>query len=1263
MKKIVLLLAIFAISVSCMDKYEDTLQELGERVDKLEQKIPTIDQQIESIKESISLLEEADKALKAKDEELSNADRNLEKLISELKQYVNNEINATKSWAEASLFTLQKYNSAVSALARLEQSIASDKNAASQEISDAVSALRTSFQRWVGEQLAGHYSIAKADAEFDALRKSIEAGDEKLQGEIDDLQTAIAKSATDLTEAYQKAIEEAINDHNGVITAALNEELGEVNKRLDEELVAINAKLTALEAQIGKNAEDIAKLLARIQSISYIHKYADGKATMRQLGDLRHAVLQFEVTPKECVAGLSATWKDAMSAKGVCIIDDYKEFEEDMPILKFEADEENGIISVTISGENLPDWTFVEKPEIQVILTISDGTTAFTTDYISMAIRDYGGYDELIIPNNEIWYITSDEQPITIESNTSFNTKVLSNTYDNGFGRIVTDGEITSLAYNAFADPDLLSVNIPDSVADIEDGAFLSKSIIEFKGKHASNDGNYISVNNRLISVVAGLTTFEVPEHITSIGNSAFSVCTSLTSVTIPDSITEIGGSAFEGCTSLKDTYVNITDLAAYATSNPMHEIGSNIHLLIDGKELTELVIPESVIEIGDYAFYGCTSLKSVTIPDSVTKIGGSAFSGCTSELIINNKIIETNYSGNNCPTYNSEGWLYGSKFTKLTIGDGVTSIGGWAFYGCTSLASVTIPNSVTSIGERAFRDCTSLTSVTIPDSVTSIGDYAFYGCTSLTSITIPRSVTSIGDYAFRNCGLTSITIPGSVTEIGYNAFYGCCFEKDKFVNNSSLDAEQNGYWGAKIYGEILSDGLIIVDNTVVDCRTNAISVTIPDGVTSIGKSAFKDCTSLTSVTIPNSVTSIEGSAFYNCTSLASVTIPNSVTSIGDYAFYGCTSLTSIAIPDSVTSIGDYAFYGCTSLTSIAIPDSVTEIGGNAFAYCTSLTSITIPNSVTSIGIYAFYECTGELIINSKIVNNNYNSNNRPSEHGWLAGAKFTSLTIGDSVTSIGIYAFYRCTSLTSVTIGNSVTSIGDSAFYGCTSLASVTIPDSVTKIGEYAFYECSSLTSITIPNSVTSIGNYAFYECTGELIINNKIIETNYTYENSPRETWLDGAKFTKLTIGDGITKIGGSAFYECSSLRSITIPDSVTSIGSGAFYRCTSLRSITIPDSVTSIGSGAFFGCVSLTSITIGNSVTSIGGSVFSGCSSLTSITIGNSVTLIGDTAFHECSSLRSITIPDSVTSIGGAAFRDCTSLTSVTIGHSVTSIGNHA
>ena len=298
-----------------------------------------------------------------------------------------------------------------------------------------------------------------------------------------------------------------------------------------------------------------------------------------------------------------------------------------------------------------------------------------------------------------------------------------------------------------------------------------------------------------------------------------------------------------------------------------------------------EVVLPKSLKEIGDYAFYICYNLVSVNIPVGVTSIGKSAFDGCRSLTSVHITDlaawcnIDFGDSALSGPHHNL--YLNGELVTDLVIPNSVTSIGRYAFCGCKSLTSITIPNSVTSIGKYAFKGCSSLTSVAIPNSVTSIGVAAFYKCSSLTSVAIGNSVTRIELWAFSGCSsLTSITIPDSVTMLGEVTFEGC----------SSLT-----------------------------------SVTIPDSVTMLRKETFEGCSSLTSVTIPNSVINIRKRAFYSCKSLTSITIPNSVTSIGDEAFYDCESLTSVTIENKKgkVAIGENAF---PSNTKINYPTLLTKL-------------------------------------------------------------------------------------------------------------------------------------------------------------------------------------------------------------------------------------------------------------------------------------------------------------------------------------------------
>ena len=355
----------------------------------------------------------------------------------------------------------------------------------------------------------------------------------------------------------------------------------------------------------------------------------------------------------------------------------------------------------------------------------------------------------------------------------------------------------------------------------------------------------------------------------------------------------------------------------------------------------------------------------------------------------------------------------------------------------------------------------------------------------------------------------------------------------------------------------------------------------------------------------------------------------------------------------------------------IVIPDTVvskkvsykvTSIGESAFANCKSLTSISIPNSVTSIGDYAFYLCSSLTSIEVNANNQNYASidgvlyNKDVTTLICCPGGK-TSITIPNSVTSIGSSAFRYCTSLTSITIPNSVTLIGDWAFYNCSSLTSITIPNSVTSIGDWAFQSCSSLTSINISKSVINIGKEIFRHCKSLTTI--VVDENNQVYDSrdncnaiihTATNTLICGC--CKTNIPNSVTNIGNSAFECCPSFTAITIPDSVTSIGEYAFFNCTGLTSIIIPNSVTSIGRSAFYYCAKLTSITIPNSVISIGAYAFSSCTKLTSITIPNSVISIGKGAFDGCTKLTSITIPTSVTNIDLCVFLNCPSLTSIIV-----------
>jgi hypothetical protein len=435
---------------------------------------------------------------------------------------------------------------------------------------------------------------------------------------------------------------------------------------------------------------------------------------------------------------------------------------------------------------------------------------------------------------------------------------------------------------------------------------------------------------------------------------------------------------AFQGCIGLANIEVDSNNLTYTSVGGVLYDKNQTTLIQCPAGKSGSYTIPNSVTNIGNDAFAGCSGLTSVTIGSGVASIGYGAFAGCSG---LANIEVDPNNLG-----YSSVGGvLYNKAQTTLILCPAGKS------------GSYTIPNSVTSIGNEAFAGCSSLTSVGIPASVTSIGNYAFYGCSGLTHFVFTGNAPTLEEESFFGVPI-SATVRYSSASTGWGATFGGLTAVADYLDVLTYSTANNQ---VTITGYTGTGGVVIIPASIGGAP-----------VTAIGENAFLGSSSLSSVTIPASVTSIGLGAFSGCSGLTSVSIPAVVTSIGSYAFYGCSGLTSVSIPAGVTSIGSYAFQGCIGLTSVSIPAGVTSIGSYAFYGCSRLTSVTIPTSVTSIGLGAFSGCSS-----------------------------LTSVTIPDSVTSIGGSAFAGCSNLASLSIGSGITSIGNDAFAGCSGLPRVMIP------------------------------------------------------------------------------------------------------------------------------------------------------------------------------------------------------------------------------
>lgn len=717
---------------------------------------------------------------------------------------------------------------------------------------------------------------------------------------------------------------------------------------------------------------------------------------------------------------------------------------------------------------------------------------------------------------------------------------------------------------------------VPASVTEIGNYAFYNcNSMVQMviQGNGLQTIGDYA-----FYGCTALQTPLDLPNSVVSTGRYSFYGCNHIPSLTIGEGMSSIGEYAFWNCPAMVTVNFNSvncenmkTRTGAGTNANPYIDysvfnngteaggatpittlnIGANVtnipnYAFYNSPNATHnLVLPEGLAHIGNSAFYNGGFSGDLTIHDQTQTVGSEAFYGCVNFTSLS---LGAQTTGDKA--------FYGcSNLALLTIGEGATSIGGYAFWNCPSLATVhfNAVNCTTMNTASAYSvfnvgttngDETPITSLIIGANVTNIPDFAFYNSPNAANeLPLPNSLTNIGQYAFYNCSsLTgSLLIPNAVTSIGQYAFYDCSgFNGTLTLSNSLSQINQYTFHGCSGFNGTLvipNSVLTIANNAFEDCSGFTGHLSLHDALTTIGKSAFYGCSSLAELTIGQGVVTIDGSAFWNCPQLQTVHFNavncTAMNTNSQYSVFnsganngGATAIVTLSIGENVKRIPDYAFRNSVNATSdIIIPDATTYIGTYAFFGFRS-PLLTIGEGVQSIGEYAFWYCPLLQTVN-------YNAVNCTQMYTRTGQGTNASPYVYYAVFSSNINASGDAPILT-LNIGKHVQTIPDYAFKGCSSINNkLLFPNVLTSIGVQSFYDCNSIIGdLVLPNSVTSLGEYAFYNChdfDGSLIIGSGIQTIN-------QYTFADCSGFTgALIIGRSVSSIGAYSFRNCSAFSTV--------------------------------------------------------------------------------------------------------------------------------
>lgn len=637
-----------------------------------------------------------------------------------------------------------------------------------------------------------------------------------------------------------------------------------------------------------------------------------------------------------------------------------------------------------------------------------------------------------------------------------------------------------------------------------------------------------------------------------------------------------------------------------------------------------DVILPQGITTIGNYAFATCGSLERINIPEGITTIGAWAFreDRCLLNVVLPSTLTRIGDSA----------FSYCTSITEMHIPDN-TELSDYALCGCESLTDLVLPASMTYIPRSLLDSCYSLTALNIPSGVTGTDWHVFAYLTKMTSISFSANMTSIGADAFDGCtALTDVYFDGTkaqADQIQISSGNDIIFDVRWHCSDGTFDGvgPTSGSCGPNLTWE-LEDGILTISGTgemnftSIPWETNKKKITkviLPDGITSV--TGFNECINLKTINLPEGITTIQGEAFRMCSQLENVKLPSTLIYIGTGAFMNCTSLTEFIMPDSVTNLDSYALCNCSSLTNVHLSEKLAICDWSALTTCSSLETIDIPDGITGISWGFMSSCNSlkaiRLPSSVQSINAGAFSGDNLLEEVFFDGTKAQAdaINIGEDNGNL-LFALWHCTDGDFQGIGPTEGQCGDSSTW---------------KLENGTMY-------------INGTGNMWDY------------YDSNIPWESHKKE-------ITKAVIADGITRIGSYAFYNCISLTDISIPDSVTEIGAWTFRMCSALESIQLPDKVQYLGDDAFAYCTSLKSISLPDSITYMDWYTFYGCSALEAVKWPAGMTYIPEVCFGECYGLNGFTIPSTVTQIRNRAFDFCTHLQAISFSNSVTMIGESA